>query len=313
MNHLDFEAPINELEAKIEELKSLTHAGNLNIAEEIAKLKSKSIEMTMQIFKDLTPWQISLLARHPLRPYTLDYIPHLFTDFEELQGDRVYGEDKAIVAGLARFEGQPVMVIGQQKGRTTAEKILRNFGMPHPEGYRKAHRLLDMAESFKLPVITIIDTPGAYAGVEAEARGQSEAIARNLRRMSELKVPIVSVVIGEGASGGALGIGVADRILMCQYAYYATISPEGCAAILFKNSAKAPEAAEMMGITATNLLKLKLIDSIIPEPLGGAHRNLEEMAQNIKKQISETLNGLKTLPIDVLVEQRYQRLMAIGS
>lgn len=312
LNHLDFERPIAELEAKIEELQLVGTDSEINIQEEITRLKTKSRELTASIFKSLTSWQVVQLARHSQRPYTLDYIPRLFTEFEELHGDRAFADDKAVVGGIAYLENQPVMIIGQQKGRDTKEKLNRNFGMPHPEGYRKALRLVKMAEKFKLPIITLIDTPGAYPGVGAEARGQSEAIARNLLVMSRLKVPIICVVIGEGCSGGALGIGVGDKTLMLQYAYYATISPEGCATILWKSASKAEEAAEVMGITAPRLLKLGIIDEIIPEPLGGAHRNLESTATNIKEALLKNLSALNKLSTESLLKKRYERWMNMG-
>lgn len=311
-SYLEFERPIAELEAKIEELRLVGTDSVVNIQEEISRLKSKSRDLTDSIFKSLTSWQIVQLARHPLRPYSLDYIQKVFTDFDELHGDRAFADDKSVVAGLARLAGQPVMVIGQQKGRDTREKLARNFGMMHPEGYRKALRIAKLAEKFQLPLITLIDTPGAYPGVGAEARGQSEAIARNLLEFSQLKIPVICVVIGEGCSGGALGIGVGDKVLMLQYAYYATISPEGCATILWKSASKAEEAAEVMGITANRLLKLNLIDEIVPEPLGGAHRGLEEMANNLKGVLTQSLAALKHLPIDKLLNRRYERWMAMG-
>lgn len=312
MNFLDFEQPVAELEAKIEELRHVGSDSEINITEEIARLEHKSQDLTRSIFRNLTAWQIVQLARHPLRPYTLDYIESVFDDFDELHGDRLYGDDKAIVAGIARLGEQPVMVIGQQKGRDTKDKVTRNFGMPHPEGYRKAQRLMQLAEQFGLPVITLIDTPGAYPGIGAEARGQSEAIAKNLQVMSQLKVPIICVVIGEGCSGGALGIGVGDKTLMLQYSYYATISPEGCASILWKGAEKAPEAAEIMGITAPKLLDLGLIDEIINEPLGGAHRNKKEMSNLLKTALLDSLRQLQGLSSKQLLNQRYQRLMALG-
>jgi acetyl-CoA carboxylase carboxyl transferase subunit alpha len=311
LNCLDFEQPIAELEAKIEELRLVGSDSEINITEEIERLQTKSRSLTASIFRSLSDWQIIQLARHPQRPYTLDYLSQVCTDFDELHGDRAFADDKAIVGGLARLEGQPVVVIGQQKGRDTKEKIYRNFGMPHPEGYRKARRLMELAERFKLPIITLIDTPGAYPGVGAEARGQSEAIARNLFIMSKLKVPIICVVIGEGCSGGALGIGVGDRVLMLQYSYYATISPEGCATILWKSATKASEAAEIMGITAPRLLKLGIVNEIIPEPLGGAHRNYPAIAQNLKKTLIANLRSLQGLPIDQLLQLRYKRLMSL--
>lgn len=312
-NYLDFEQPIAELEEKIEQLRHVGSDTEINISDEILKLESKSRELTKSVFKNLTAWQVAQLARHPKRPYTLDYIHHIFTDFHELHGDRSFSDDKAVVAGLARLNGQPVMVIGQQKGRDTKEKIERNFGMMHPEGYRRAKRLMELAEKFNVPLITLIDTPGAYPGIGAEARGQSEAIARNLYVMSQLKTPILAVVIGEGCSGGALGIGVADKVLMLQYSYYATISPEGCATILFRNAEKKNEAAEMMGITAEKLLDLGLIDGIIPEPLGGAHRNIEQAAETVKKYLIEHLDELKAIPTDKLIEQRYDKIMMLGN
>lgn len=311
-NYLDFEQPIAELESKIDALRSVGSDSEINIAEEISRLEAKSRELTQTVFRNLSAWQITQLARHPLRPYTLDYIPRIFTDFDQLHGDRAFADDHAVVGGIARLEGEPVMIIGQQKGRDTKEKIYRNFGMMHPEGYRKAKRLLHLAEKFALPVITFIDTFGAYPGIDAEARGQSEAIARNLFEMAKLETPIISVVIGEGCSGGALGIGVADKILMLQYSYYATISPEGCATILFKSAEKAAEAAEIMGITPERLLKLGLIDSIIPEPLGGAHRNVELMSSILKSHLISNLQMVQGIPKHRLVEQRYRRWMAMG-
>lgn len=311
-NYLDFEQPIAELETKIDALKVVDSQGDLNIEEEISRLKAKSQELTRSVFKSLSAAQIAQLARHPLRPHAKDYIQNLFEEFEELHGDRVFGDDQAVIGGIARFAAQPVVVIGQQKGRDTKEKIQRNFGMMHPEGYRRALRLMQLAEKFNLPVITLIDTPGAYPGIEAEARGQSEAIARNLRAMAQLNTPILSLVIGEGCSGGALGIGVADRVLMLQYSYYATISPEGCATILFKSATKAAEAAEIMGITADKLLSLGLIDRIVEEPLGGAHRDLPKMLETLRGVIGEELANLQKQAIAPLLAQRYERLMAIG-
>ena len=280
-NYLDFEQNIADLEAKIEALRFAGKGGDINLNEEINKLRVKSRKLTESIFTSLTPWQISQLARHPLRPYTLDYVAQTFTDFEELQGDRVFADDPAIVGGLARLDGRPVVVIGHQKGRDTREKVRRNFGMPRPEGYRKAMRLMHLAERFHLPLITLIDTPGAYPGVGAEERGQSEAIARNLYVMAKLRTPIISVVIGEGGSGGALAIGVCDRLLMLQYATYSVISPEGCASILWRSADKASEAAQAMGITADSLNRLGLVDEIVPEPLGGAHREPEAMVKTL--------------------------------
>lgn len=312
MQFLDFERPIADLEAQIESLRKSAQSGKLNFDKEIAELTKKMDILTREVFASLTDWQIIQLARHPERPYTLDYLEHAFTEFDELHGDRNFGDDPAIVGGLARLNGEVVMVIGQQKGRSTKEKLHRNFGMPHPEGYRKALRLMKTAEQFQIPVITFIDTPGAYPGVNAEARGQSEAIARNLREMSVLKVPILCVVIGEGCSGGALGIGVGDQLLMQEYSYFATISPEGCASILWKSAEFAPKAAEIMGITAKKLLKLKIVDQIIKEPLGGAHRHPVEAAGLIKKSLIAELQRLQKIPLDVLLTQRYRKLMDYG-
>ena len=311
--YLDFELPIAELEAKIESLRSVVDQDNeINLDDEIARLQKKSIELTEKTFANLDAWQVSKMSRHPNRPYTLDYIEHIFTEFEELAGDRAFADDKAIVGGLARLDGKPVMVIGHQKGRTVRDKVKRNFGMPAPEGYRKALRLMQMAERFKLPIITFIDTPGAYPGVGAEERGQSEAIARNLREMSMLKVPVICTVIGEGGSGGALAIGVGDKVNMLQYSTYSVISPEGCASILWKSADKASTAAEVMGLTATRLKELGLIDNIITEPLGGAHRNYAEMAQNLKKRLLADLEDLEVLDAENLLDRRYQRLMSYG-
>ncbi|MFQ5644829.1 MAG: acetyl-CoA carboxylase carboxyl transferase subunit alpha [Thiogranum sp.] len=312
MNFLDFEQPIAELEAKIEELRYVGDDAEININEEIGRLQAKSQSLTESIFSNLDAWQVSQLARHPQRPYTLDYISRIFTDFHELHGDRAYADDKAIVGGVARLEGKPVMVIGQQKGRDTREKIRRNFGMPRPEGYRKAMRLMQMAERFRLPVLTFIDTPGAYPGIGAEERGQSEAIARNLFVMADLKTPVVCTVIGEGGSGGALAIGVGDRMMMLQYSIYSVISPEGCASILWKSADKAADAAEAMGITSARLKELQLIDRIIDEPLGGAHRDVDGMAQRVKDALVEQLDQLNRLPTDQLIAARYQRLMSFG-
>lgn len=312
-DYLDFELPIAELEAKIEALQTVSgDDSKINLDEEIGRLRKKSEELTKKIFTDLTPWQVSKMSRHPLRPYTLDYIQHIFTEFEELAGDRAFADDKAIIGGLARLDGKPVMVIGHQKGRSVKEKVLRNFGMPAPEGYRKALRLMQMAERFNLPIITFIDTPGAYPGVGAEERGQSEAIARNLREMSMLNVPIICTVIGEGGSGGALAIGVGDKVNMLQYSTYSVISPEGCASILWKSAEKASTAAEVMGLTADRLKKLELIDNIISEPLGGAHRDVETMAVNLKQRLLADLTELETLEPEALLERRYQRLMSYG-
>lgn len=314
LNYLDFELPIAELEAKIEELKNVGRGGELDLSleEEVSRLKEKSVELTNKIFSNLGPWQVSQLARHPLRPYTKDYIERIFTEFDELAGDRAFANDPAIVGGIARFDGEPVMVIGQQKGRDTAEKIKRNFGMPKPEGYRKALRLMEMAERFNMPIITFIDTPGAYPGVGAEERGQSEAIAKNLKVMAGLKVPVICTVIGEGGSGGALAIGVGDRVNMLQFSTYSVISPEGCASILWKSAEKAPLAAEAMGVSADRVKSLDLINSIVDEPLGGAHRNYDAMAKSLKAQIKRDLSELKALSLDEMLEQRYERLMSFG-
>lgn len=313
-HYLDFEQPIAEMEAKIEELRLVNQGGefDVNIEEDIAKLKEKSAEQTKRIFAGLGAWQISQLARHPMRPYTLDYVERMFNEFEPLCGDRAFADDKAIVGGLAKLDEQPVMVIGHQKGRATAEKITRNFGMPKPEGYRKALRLMHMAERFKLPIITFIDTPGAYPGIGAEERGQSEAIARNLKEMAGLKVPVICTVIGEGGSGGALAIGVGDRVNMLQYSTYSVISPEGCASILWKSAEKAPLAAEAMGVSAGQIKELGLINSIVEEPLGGAHRDHDAMAANLKACIKQQLAQLSTLPLSDLLNERYTRLMSFG-
>ncbi|MCT8663312.1 acetyl-CoA carboxylase carboxyl transferase subunit alpha [Glaesserella parasuis] len=311
--YLDFELPIAELEAKIEALRSAVGNDNkINLDDEIARLQKKSEELTKKTFSDLDAWQISRMARHPSRPYTLDYIERIFTEFDELAGDRAFADDKAIVGGIARLDGRPVMVIGHQKGRTVKEKVKRNFGMPAPEGYRKALRLMQMAERFNMPIITFIDTPGAYPGIGAEQRGQSEAIARNLREMSTLKVPVICTVIGEGGSGGALAIGVGDKVNMLQYSTYSVISPEGCASILWKSAEKASTAAEVMGLTAPRLKELELIDNIVPEPLGGAHRNFDEMAANLKQRLLEDLADLDPLNAEALLDRRYQRLMGYG-
>ncbi|TNJ25967.1 acetyl-CoA carboxylase carboxyl transferase subunit alpha [Aeromonas sobria] len=310
---LDFEQPIAELQAQIDELRHVSeHNSAVDLNDDIRRLEKKNEELTKKIFSDLGAWQVSQMARHPQRPYTLDYIEHIFTDFDELAGDRAYADDKAIVGGIARLDGEPVMVIGQQKGRETKEKIKRNFGMPRPEGYRKALRLMEMAERFKMPIITFIDTPGAYPGVGAEERGQSEAIARNLKVMAGLTVPVVCTVIGEGGSGGALAIGVGDRVNMLQYSTYSVISPEGCASILWKSADKASVAAEAMGITAPRLKELKLIDHVIDEPLGGAHRDVAKMAKNLKARIKQDLDALRPLDTEQLLELRYQRLLGYG-
>ncbi|SER36347.1 acetyl-CoA carboxylase carboxyl transferase subunit alpha [Nitrosomonas sp. Nm51] len=310
---LDFEQSIAEFETKIEELRFAQEDSALDISAEIDRLKAKSEALTKSIYAKLTPWQISQVARHPQRPYASDYIEHIFTNFEELHGDRNFADDHAIVGGLARFNGQTVMVLGHQKGRDTREKIHRNFGMPKPEGYRKALRLMRLAEKFSIPLITFIDTPGAYPGIDAEERGQSEAIGKNLYVMAELNVPIVCIVIGEGGSGGALAIAVGDMVHMLQYATYSVISPEGCASILWKSADKAPDAAEIMGITAERLKAAHLIDSIIPEPLGGAHRDYPAMMQSVKAVIQESLRKLQGYSGDTLIEKRIERLMLYGS
>jgi acetyl-CoA carboxylase carboxyl transferase subunit alpha len=308
---LDFEQPIAELEAKIEELRRVDDT-EINLTEEIQRLENKVADLTSSIFSKLSSRQIAQLARHPRRPYTYDIIERIFTDFQELHGDRAFADDYAIIGGIARFEGQAVMIIGHQKGRDTKENIKRNFGMPRPEGYRKAKRLMEMAEKFHLPVITFIDTPGAYPGIGAEERGQSEAIARNLYVMAGLRTPIICTVVGEGGSGGALAIGIGDRVNMMQYATYAVISPEGCASILWKSAEKAPEAADAMGITAKRLLDLGLIDQIIPEPLGGGHRDYDRVAENLRLTLRDNLRDLNAEKSDKLLEKRYQRLMKFG-
>jgi len=312
LNFLDFEQPIAELEAKIEELRYVGSDNEINISEEITRLQTKSRDLTRSIFTGLKAAQVAQLARHPQRPYFMDYIERIFEDFEELHGDRAYADDKAIVGGMARIDGIPVMIVGQQKGRDTKEKVQRNFGMPRPEGYRKALRLMEMAEKFNWPIITFIDTPGAYPGVGAEERGQSEAIARNLKVMARLKVPSVCTVIGEGGSGGALAIGVGDRVNMLQYSTYSVISPEGCASILWKSADKASDAAQAMGITSNRLKELDLINSIVPEPQGGAHRDHPTMAASLKTQIVSDLKSLESLSSDELLDSRYERLMSFG-
>ena len=314
LNFLDFEQPIAELEAKIEELQLVNNGQelNLDLEEQISQLREKNNELTQKIYADLDPWQTARVARHPQRPYTQDYISRMFTDYDELAGDRAYADDKAIVGGTARLDGKPVMIIGHQKGRSTSEKVKRNFGMPRPEGYRKALRLMEMAERFNMPIITFIDTPGAYPGVGAEERGQSEAIARNLKVMARLTVPIVCTVIGEGGSGGALAIGVGDRVNMLKYSTYSVISPEGCASILWKTAEKASTAAEAMGITADRIKELELIDNIVEEPLGGAHRDIDEMAAMLKQAIKADLTSLEGLSEEELIEKRYERLMSFG-
>ena len=311
-NFLDFEQPIADLQAKIEELRLVGNDNSLNISDEISRLQAKLSTLTEDIFGKLTSWQIVRLARHPLRPYTLDYIQHIFTEFEELHGDRHFSDDASIVGGIARLDDQPVMVIGHQKGREVSEKVRRNFGMPRPEGYRKACRLMEMAERFKMPILTFIDTPGAYPGIDAEERNQSEAIAFNLRVMARLKTPIIATVIGEGGSGGALAIGVCDQLNMLQYSTYSVISPEGCASILWKNSEKAPDAAEAMGITSDRLRGLGIVDKVIAEPLGGAHRDPNTVAVAIRAELGSQLELLKGLDSEALLARRYERLMSYG-
>ena len=312
LDYLDFEQPIAELESKIDELRLVGNDSDINIAEEIKKLKEKSQKLTKKIYSDLSSWQTVQVARHPLRPYATDYISRIFTDFDELHGDRQFGDDKAIVGGIGKLEGRPVVIIGEEKGRGINEKVDRNFGMPKPEGYRKALRLMEMAERFRIPVITLIDTPGAYPGIDSEERGISESIANNRAVMSRLKTPIICTVIGEGSSGGALAIGVGDHINMLQYATYFVISPEGCANIIWKTSSKASEAAEAMGVTSTVLQDLGIVDETILEPIGGAHRDIEAMAVNLKMSLIKQLDNLAAIPIDELIENRYQRLMSYG-
>lgn len=313
LNYLDFEQPIADLEAKIEELRLVGNDTDVNLADEISRLQEKSTKLTEQIFSNLSSWQVSQLSRHPMRPYTLDYLNLLFDDFDELHGDRHFSDDAAIVGGMARIDGRPVMVIGHQKGRDVKEKVKRNFGMPRPEGYRKALRLMEMAERFKMPILTFIDTPGAYPGIDAEERGQSEAIAFNLAAMSRLETPIIATVIGEGGSGGALAIGVCDELMMLQYSTYSVISPEGCASILWKSASKASDAADAMGLTASRLKELGLVDTLIPEPLGGAHRNPEQMVKSLKASLLQALDALDKKNADQLIERRYQRLMSYSS
>ncbi len=312
LDYLDFEQPIAELQEKIDELRRVGTSRDLNLSEEVAKLEEKSAALTRQIFSNLSAQQIVQLARHPLRPYTMDYLNRIFTDFNELEGDRHYSKGAAIIGGLARLEGEPVLVIGHQKGRTTKEKIDRNFGMANPEGFRKALRLMELAEKFNLPVFTLIDTPGAYPGVAAEEHNQSEAIARNLFEMSHLKTPIICTIIGEGCSGGALAIGVGDRTLMLQYAYYSVISPEGCASILWKSAQKASDAAEALNLTANRLYSLNLVDEVIEEPLGGAHRDVDVMAAKLKERLVSYVTELKSKSIDILLDERYQRWLSYG-
>ncbi len=312
-NYLDFEQPIAELEVKIEELRLVGTDNEINISAEIENLRAKSAKLTEKIYSNLSAWDIVKVARHPRRPYSLDYIPRIFTEFDELHGDRQFGDDKAIVGGIARIEGEPVMVIGQEKGRAVKDKVLRNFGMPKPEGYRKALRLMELAERHKLPVVTLIDTPGAYPGIDSEERGISESIARNLAVMSRLATPIVCIVIGEGSSGGALGVGVGDHLAMLQYSTYFVISPEGCANIIWKDTKHAPEAAEAMGVTSKVLQELGIVDATIPEPMGGAHRDVDLMAQRIREHIVAQLRDLRQLPLQDLLAKRYQRLLSYGN
>lgn len=313
LHYLEFEKPLQQLASKVEELEQ-AHKDNpkLNISKEVKQLQNKTDDLLHEIYDQLTPWQISQISRHPQRPYTNDYIEHIFTNFQELHGDRAFADDPAIIGGLADFEGEPVMVIGQQKGRDTKERQYRNFGMPRPEGYRKALRLFRLAEKFNLPLITLIDTPGAYPGIGAEERGQSEAIAKNLYAMTELKTPSIGVVIGEGGSGGALALGVVDHLIMLQYSTYSVISPEGCASILYKDAKKADIAAQSLGITADHLKKVGLADEVVPEPLGGAHRNKEAMMESVRQSLIKQLSRLKKQPIDILLSTRYQRLMSYG-
>jgi acetyl-CoA carboxylase carboxyl transferase subunit alpha len=312
-NYLDFEQPIAELEVKIEELQLVGSDNDINIGEEIQTLREKSTKLTEKIFSSLSAWDIVKVARHPLRPYTLDYIPRIFTEFDELHGDRHFADDSAIVGGIARIDGRPVMVIGQEKGRAVKDKVMRNFGMPKPEGYRKALRLMEMAERFHLPVITLIDTPGAYPGIDSEERGISESIAQNLAVMSRLATPIICIVIGEGSSGGALGIGVGDHLAMLQYATYFVISPEGCANIIWKTTEKAPDAAEAMGVTSSILQDLGIVDETIEEPLGGAHRDIDLAAERLKSHIIKQLDELEQLPLEDMLAKRYERLMSYGN
>ena len=312
-NYLDFEQPIAELEMKIEELQGVSDGADLNLAEEISRLRDKSTALTEKIYADLSAWDIVRVARHPQRPYSLDYISEIFSEFDELHGDRHFGDDKAIVGGVARLDGRPVMVIVQEKGRAVKDKVYRNFGMPKPEGYRKALRLMEMAERFGMPVITLIDTPGAYPGIDSEERGISEAIAQNLAVMSRLRTPMICIVIGEGSSGGALGIGVGDHLAMLQYATYFVISPEGCANIIWKSSEFAPDAAAAMGVTSSTLLDLGIVDATIAEPLGGAHRNPEEMARRVKAHLVKQVDRLVAMDTEDMLEARYRRLMSYGN
>jgi len=313
LNYLSFEQPIAELEGKIAELQLVSSDNRINITDEIERLRDKSAKLTESIYSNLSSWQIVQVARHPQRPYASDYISRLFTDWEELHGDRTFGDDKAIIGGIGRLNGRPVMVIGEEKGRSVADKVSRNFGMPKPEGYRKALRLMNMAERFKLPVLTLIDTPGAYPGIDSEERGISEAIAQNLAVMSRLRTPIICTVIGEGSSGGALAIGVGDHLNMLQYATYFVISPEGCANIIWKTVEKAPLAAEAMGVTSRILEDLGIVDETVPEPLGGAHRNIEVMAATLKARLTEQVDHYSAIAMDQLIEKRYERLMSYGN
>jgi acetyl-CoA carboxylase carboxyl transferase subunit alpha len=312
LNYLSFEQPIAELEAKIEELCLVGNDGHINIAEEVARLREKSSKLTQNVYAKLTPWQIVQVARHPQRPHSLDYIQRIFTDWDEMHGDRHFGDDAAIVGGIARIDGRPVMVIGEEKGRSVSDKVMRNFGMPKAEGYRKALRLMETAERFKMPILTLIDTPGAYPGIDSEERNISEAIARNLAVMSRLRTPIICTVIGEGSSGGALAIGVGDKLNMLQYSTYFVISPEGCANIIWKTSEKAPLAAEAMGVTSENLKQLGIVDETIPEPMGGAHRDIDKVSETLKQYLIEQLEELQVMSIDQLLEKRYQRLISYG-
>ena len=312
-NYLDFEQPIAELEVKIEELQLVGSDADMDISQEVENLRQKSTKLTEKIFSNLSAWDIVKVARHPKRPYSLDYIDRVFSEFDELHGDRHFGDDKAIIGGVARLNDRPVMVIGQEKGRAVKDKVYRNFGMPKPEGYRKALRLMEMAERFKMPVVTLIDTPGAYPGIDSEERGISESIARNLAVMSRLATPVICIVIGEGSSGGALGIGVGDHLAMLQYATYFVISPEGCANIIWKSSDHAPDAAEAMGVTSSVLQDLGIVDATIPEPLGGAHRDIDLMAERIKQHIGEQLAVLDQISLEDMLEKRYQRLLSYGN
>ena len=313
MQYLPFEQPIAEIQAKIDALKNSDYKSDEKIGNELIKLEEEAGSLVKSIYSDLSDWQIIQLARHPERPYTKDYLSRVFEDFDELHGDRAFGDDAAVIGGLGRLDGQVVMVIGQQKGRNTKEKINHNFGMMHPEGYRKALRLMKLAEKFKIPVVTFIDTPGAYPGIKAEERGQSEAIARNLFEMAKLEVPIICLVIGEGCSGGALGIGIGDKLLMMEYSYFATISPEGCASILWKTADKAEQAAEIMGITAEKLAQQHVIDQVVREPIGGAHRDFDQASQYIKEAIKQQLSELESLNTETLLDKRYQKMMAYGA